>query len=266
MKKNPGREITKRIDELIGRMKRFNVYGSHLAYSDADVEILKNDIREFARTLPESETGKILEILRYTHLRGSLARSSDHFWTDYGHSLTTQFELIKHRIARGQVALEEPNLDILIDPKTPHSAYVALRQIIETVQSDIMMVDAWMDRILFDLLTNLKSPSQVRFLTRADFLPGDFAIEAKKFGQQYNHKVEVRIHPDVHDRYLLVDGAAFATGASFKDFGRKMSYVMKVKDMAAPTISMLEKRWQEASPSKRAAPNAEQAKQKVERK
>ncbi len=211
-----------------------------------EIEIFKSDVREFARFLPTEDIRRVVESM--TGYGDLLPDEPQYFWTNHADSLTIALQVVRHRIEQGQIVFDTGLADEhLIEPGTPHSAYVILRDIVESTVKEIMLVDAWIDRTLFELLSNLKTTARIRFLTRTEYIPKDFVTEAKKFGKQTKHSVAVRTHPDVHDRFLVIDDRAFQSGSSFKDLGKKTSLVMEIKDLAAATIGQLETRWNEAT-------------------
>src|SRR5207249_4848538 len=121
--------------------------------------------------------------------------------------LMERLQVIEHRLTQGQSAMKSPQEDeILIQPGTPHSAYVKLRDIVESASRSLMLIDPYVDRTLFVLLANTQPGVNVRILTRKANLPGDFLLEAGKFKQQYAGSLEVRHGlTDLHDRFLLAD-------------------------------------------------------------
>jgi hypothetical protein len=199
----------------------------------------RNDVEEFMKRFSAvSKDHQLLEEALFPTLVGDEEDWAD-FWRDYGHPIGKALSVVAYRIKQGQAKFNEPESpdEHLIEAGKPHTGYVVLRDIVETTVSDIMLVDAWVDRTLFDLLSNLKTPGAVRFLTRQDYLPIDFVTEAKKFSKEAKHSVGIRVVGDIHDRFLVIDGRLYFSGASFKDWGKKSSVVSEMKDVAVATIN-----------------------------
>lgn len=210
-------------------------------------KFFKSDIQEFAKQLPTEDLRRIVESMSgYGVL---LPDEPEYFWSNHAESLTVALNVVKHRISRRHIQFTEtasPS-EYLVEAGQLHTGYGILRDIVESTESDIMLVDAWLDRVVFDLLSNLKAQTNIRFLTRSEYLPKDFVTEAKKFSQETKHDVAVRSHLDVHDRFIVTDGRTFQAGSSSKDLGKRSSLVIEIKDLAAATIDLIEARWNEGT-------------------
>ena len=210
-------------------------------------EIVKNDILEFTRATFDANAKEYSTVFsvfkrRSIHIYGT---DFENWSQDYGEPMERALKLIEYRLAKGQTKLvqDEPQ-ELLIGAGTPHSAYVLLRDMVEKASQSVLIVDPWVDRTLFDLLSNVPASVGVRILTRQQYLPSDFTTEATKFKQQHSARVEVRVGlSDLHDRFLAVDDRLFFSGASFKDLGKKGSMVIEIFDVRAETVSALEASW-----------------------
>jgi hypothetical protein len=101
-----------------------------------------------------------------------------------------------------------------------HDAFVEIRNLITKVNSEVLIVDPYVDGTLWKLLKNVRAGAAIRILT-AHPKP-DFAIEGKAFAKQHGNLVEARTTADFHDRFIFVDaGACWHLGASIKDAGSK---------------------------------------------
>lgn len=153
-------------------------------------------------------------------------------------------QLVEHRLQQGQAVLKDEEPELVVEAGKPYSAYVKLRDIIETAKQSVTLVDPYVDRSLYQLLSNCPSSVHVRVLTRQAKMPGDFITEGSKFEKETGIKTEVRAGlDDLHDRLLIVDGRLFLSGASFKDLGGKASFIIEITDVKDQAIADVEARW-----------------------
>lgn len=126
---------------------------------------------------------------------------------------------------------------IFLPAGSEHDAYVEIREIIRRVTREILIVDTYVDQTLWNLLTNVGVGVSIRILT--ENMKGDFALEGKRFVSQHGRKVDVRVTPSYHDRFIVVDGQErWHLGASIKDAGKK-GFMMS--QLLQPTILSLVK-------------------------
>lgn len=148
--------------------------------------------------------------------------------------------------------------DVLISeqffpPETRFDAYVAIRDILASAQTEILIVDCYLGSSIFPTLRALAERSLVvHALTCEKNLKADFPLEADKFRQQFSGiQFEVRSKPDFHDRFLRIDQANyFHVGASIKDAGSRAFLISKLQDppVIASLAQYLEAAWNSASP------------------
>lgn len=217
-------------------------------------DILANDIQVFAdRTFDKgSEDYQALHDALHPVMVSVGGDEKRGFLDDYGEPVARALALVKHRLEQGHADLLQKKPDeILIEPGTPHSAYVFLRDVVQAASRLVFLVDPYVDRSIFSLLSNVPTGVEIRVLTRQQNAPADFAAEALKFTQQFGSNLECRAGlNDFHDRFLVVDEKLFLSGASFKDLGKKVSVVAEVQDIKAHTLAELEARWNSAGPLK----------------
>lgn len=119
-------------------------------------------------------------------------------------------------------------------PGSAHDVYVAIRDILATAQSQIIVVDGYIGTSLFQTLKAIahRPTLRVNILTVARQLPGDFPTELATFRAQHGHfTVEVRGTGDFHDRFIAIDDTKFYhVGASIKDAGRKVFMISRIED------------------------------------
>jgi hypothetical protein len=130
---------------------------------------------------------------------------------------------------------------------TDHDAFIAIRRIVESVQSEILIVDPYVDSTLWVLLTNLSKRATVRIVTMS--MKGDFILEAKKFAKQHQCTVEIRRNETFHDRFVVVDNAGcWHFGASIKDAGAKAFLMSQLQSepILKATLAVIENEWQQS--------------------
>jgi hypothetical protein len=120
---------------------------------------------------------------------------------------------------------------------TPFDAFKVMSQIFSSSQSDILIVDNYLNHGVLDMLLSVSSQPTFRLLT---YKPSpDFTVAVTAFQKQYQRPIEVRRHnAEIHDRAIVIDDQQFyALGASIKDMGLKLSVVNRLED--ADSISRL---------------------------
>jgi len=243
-------EVLAQVSDLRGRLAQFLEAGSAPSWK-VEWDKLKNDIEEFAEATFESNS-KDSEAIRGALDPAWVSVGTDEWLNvvrNYVEPVTRALLLVQHRLERGQARLVAgaPQAH-LIDARTPHSAYVFLRDIIEGASQSILVADPYVDRSLFPLLSNVKPSVAIRILTRQQNLPRDFAEELHRFQQEKGVRIEARSGlQDFHDRLLAVDGRLFLSGASFKDLGKKGSVVTELSDIRAEALKQLEQSWSSAT-------------------
>lgn len=133
-----------------------------------------------------------------------------------------------------QLRWQLPNpMQVFLPAGSAHDAYVEIRKIVQLSNSEILIVDSYVDETLWPLLKNLSPNTKIRILTMT--MKGDFTLEAKKFLAQHGNAIEVRQTPQYHDRFILMDGGrCWHLGASIKDAGTK---AFAMSEILSPEIS-----------------------------
>jgi len=138
-------------------------------------------------------------------------------------------------------------IELFFSPGLVHSAYKSIRDIIEQAQSNIDIIDLYIDKSLFEIL-KIKSSSKnisVRVLTKVK--QDDFDHEKLLFNNQYkNISIERKNVTDFHDRFIIIDKKlVYHLGASIKDVGKKAFMISKIEDdeIKNSIIKSFEDRW-----------------------
>lgn len=165
-----------------------------------------------------------------------------------------QTEDLIERILKNERELAEARADsavseLFLPPGSQHDAYQQIRHIVSGARSELIVVDNYLDSSIFSLLANLNPGTRVRLLTYA--VPNDFALEARKFVQQYACALEIRRdRTDFHDRFIIRDGqVVYHLGHSIKDAGNKAMMIHRVEDQrnVLAAIQTFETTWNGAT-------------------
>lgn len=244
-------EAVAELSGLLDGLRRFRETGGAGAWK-SEWDRLENDVDEFMETTFGTNSKDYREVNAALNPRWVSVGTNEwkNLVKNYVDPVMRALLLVRHRLEKGHARLVDAAREThLIDARTPHSAYVFLRDIIEAASQSILVADPYVDRSVFPLLSNVKPSVAVRILTRQQNLPSDFAEELHRFQQQKGMRIEARCGlQDFHDRLLAVDGRLFLSGASFKDLGKKGSFVTELSDIRAEALKQVEERWDSAGP------------------
>ena len=172
---------------------------------------------------------------------------------EYRRGLTLTNALIE-RVLKNERELAEYEenkgvLEVFIAPGDHHDAYTQIRQIVSQCKAEVVIIDNYMDGTIFPLLRNVQAGVTVKLLTFN--VPGDFALEARKFVQQHGCTLEIkRDRTDFHDRFIITDDSkAFHLGHSIKDAGTKAMMINELADArnVAGVVSVFQSTWATAA-------------------
>lgn len=113
-----------------------------------------------------------------------------------------------------------------------HDAFVAIRDIVQTVTSSVFIIDPYLDHTIFTLLSVVPPSCRSIQMLTSNKMPNDFKMESRKFQSQYaNLNLLIRTSRDFHDRFIVVNQSeVFHLGASIKDAGDKAFQISKLCD------------------------------------
>jgi len=141
--------------------------------------------------------------------------------------------------------------ELFFPTSSQHDAYVEIRHIVQQAQSNISVIDPYVDGTIFTLLAILgASVSAIHISTPKH--PDDFTLEARRFHSQYQKAtVEIRTTKEFHDRFLVIDDKlCWHIGCSIKDAGVKVFMISQVDDQRNrdALVRQLDESWQNATP------------------
>ena len=130
-----------------------------------------------------------------------------------------------------------------------HDAYIELRKIVQLAQSDMLIVDSYVDDTLWELLSNMQRSARLRVLTQQ--MKKDFRLEARKFSAQHGNAIEIRTTSKYRDRFIDEDNQrCWHIGASIKDAGNKAFAFSELlrPELVKFVIADVENEWSAAAP------------------
>ena len=141
--------------------------------------------------------------------------------------------------------------EMFFPAQSQHDAYRKVREILRNANRSVMVIDPYLDGSIFSMLADKASTlKDLRLLTLK--IPGDFSLEAKKFGEQYpNLVIKIRLSPQFHDRFIIVDSKeCWHIGCSLKDAGHKAFMLSEIEDVSNSKvlIDQAERSWSNAQP------------------
>lgn len=223
-----------------------------------DYGIYNSDNDKIQKLLNKHEKAKSLTALT-NPLAGMFTRSRSDVTLDFFLWLYTEdkqlcFDIMKHiyedfkddkdtpdpyqyvdKLEEYEAGGQYPDLDIndivhatpqVVGDKAEFEFYQRLHPHFENATDEAFIVDSYVNEEVFELYLGETSPDvEKRILMKQP--QGNFDAVAEKFVKDSNHRVEVRKHPECHDRLLFVDDQCFVVGISIKDAGRKPTYLVE---------------------------------------
>jgi len=103
-----------------------------------------------------------------------------------------------------------------------YDAYSLLIDILSKVKKEIIIIDNYAGKKLFDIIKNIDV--KVKIYTE------NIDISKEKYEKQYNNLEIINTHI-FHDRFIIIDNKElYHSGASFKDLGKKCFAITKIED------------------------------------
>ena len=104
-----------------------------------------------------------------------------------------------------------------------YDSYSLMMDILSKAKNEIIIIDNYAGKKLFDLLRDIKVPIKV--------YSKNFDLElVKKYNEQYSN-ISTFIHNGFHDRFIILDKSIlYHCGSSFKDLGVKCFAINKVEN------------------------------------
>src|SRR5215510_688893 len=145
--------------------------------------------------------------------------------------------------------LGEPQIprEVTVTQDQPFTAKSAVREFLETVTTELIVVDNYVGIGMLDCVREVQTP--IRLLTgdRNNSMASGFDSALKDFIAE-GHTIQVRRHPKLHDRYLIFNDRCWLVGSSLKDAGKKSFSMIELVDGRPAIVSEVEHKWHEGLP------------------
>ena len=111
-----------------------------------------------------------------------------------------------------------PREGILFDGQI-FDAHVFVSDLIRRARKRIILIDNYIDETVLTLLNKRGRGVLATIYTKK--IDDSLRLDIKRHNAQYE-PIKVRIAPNIHDRFLIIDDTLYHLGASIKDLGRKL--------------------------------------------
>jgi hypothetical protein len=135
-------------------------------------------------------------------------------------------------------------------PGAVYDFFKALRELVSSAESTLLIVDPYMDAEIFDSYLSASSTAKkVRLL--ANKHSDNLKSASEKFSTQYSFNIQAHKSTNIHDRVIFVDDEQYwVLGASIKDAAtKKPTYLAPLpKDIVPVKLQWYEDIWKNSSP------------------
>lgn len=135
--------------------------------------------------------------------------------------------LIEHDEKINYIFSKFDKKEYLFLPGEIYDAYCEIVNILNESQKEIVIIDAYADKIVFDFMRNINS--KIILITSSKAKLSNTEID--KFNKQYNNKLNIIQNNTFHDRYFIIDKKEiYHMGTSLNHAGEKMFSLNKLED------------------------------------
>lgn len=136
-------------------------------------------------------------------------------------------KLIEHDEKINHIFSKFDKKEQLFLPGETYDAYSEIVNILNGTQKEIIIIDAYADKSLLDLVKNVNI--EIILITSEKAKLND--TEIVKFNKQYNDKLKIIKNNTFHDRYFILDKKeVYHVGTSLNHIGEKMFSINKLED------------------------------------
>jgi|SRR5438445_2894999 len=136
--------------------------------------------------------------------------------------------------------------EITVRANSPFTAKAELREVLLTATTHVTVVDNYIGIATLDCVRVVSYPLRILTGTNDQAIEKGFDRALKEFLSE-GRRIEVRRHPKLHDRYIILNDRCWLVGSSLKDAGKKMFSMIEATDTRETIIRDVEQKWQEAS-------------------
>jgi hypothetical protein len=156
------------------------------------------------------------------------------------------------KIHDGELVVDTPDLREMFFPKgSQWDAFIVLKSVFAEARKQLIIVDAYADHTLFDLLAGRPMTGLLVEVLCSKWAT-EVAAAAKRFVAQYpGGIVEVRRSKDFHDRFVVLDNTAcIHIGTSINHAGRTAFMVSRLEDETnrSALLAAVEEAWSAGTP------------------
>jgi hypothetical protein len=137
--------------------------------------------------------------------------------------------------------------EVTVKPSNPFTAKAEVRDLLQTAKTPIIVVDNYIGLGTLDCLREVSFPIQLLTGANDAAIEKDFGRHLKEFTAE-GRAIEVRRHPKLHDRYIILNGRCWLIGSSLKDAGKKMFSMVEAIDTYETIKKDVEEKWKESTP------------------
>ena len=165
-----------------------------------------------------------------------------------GYALNPHLVQLEQHIIRHDLQISDINqrIDNIVQTAIPpkaglffngetFDAYVFVADLIRSAKEDIKLVDNYIDDSVLLLLG--KRQSEVSATIYTERITNQIQTDLSKYNTQYP-PIAIQEMGKVHDRFLIIDRQLYHFGASFKDLGKRLFVVSKIKEPAVTDALM----------------------------
>jgi hypothetical protein len=140
---------------------------------------------------------------------------------------------------------------LLIEPERALSSLRDTEALLRGLSGTLKICDPYVDGRTLDLLGECGGADAIELLTANINKATAFKRDAKAFGRQYGHTLDVRVAAAgiLHDRYVIHDKGMLLFGTSLNGLGFKQSFVVSLgQDIRASVSKTFDSYWAKAAP------------------
>lgn len=137
--------------------------------------------------------------------------------------------------------------EVAVKPSNPFTAKAEVRELLQTATTPIVIVDNYIGLGTLDCLREVRFPIQLLTGAHDTSIEKDFGRFLKEFTSE-GRVIEVRRHPKLHDRYIILNARCWLLGSSLKDAGKKLFSMIEAIDTREIIKKDVADKWKESTP------------------
>lgn len=134
--------------------------------------------------------------------------------------------------------------EVSVSAGKPFAAKTEVRELLGSATTRVTVVDNYVDHKTLDCFRDTSQPIRLLTGTRKEAIKSGFDSFLQDFKDE-GYSIEIRRHPELHDRHILFNGRCWMVGSSLKDAGKKTFNLIEVINVRTEIEADVEKKWQE---------------------